>query len=114
MSAQTALQRHQNVDYDQIAMEILAEADSVDRAEDERFGDRRGDELPPELSTAQGRRGGLREAQRRHDEQRAAKRSRSRSRALSGCAKASAGSKRTTMCIAARTRLTRPIARVGG
>src|SRR5919106_7036091 len=64
--------QHQNLDYDQIAREILAEADAVDRAEDERFGDRRGDELPPELATAQGRRGWLRDAQRRLDEQRAA------------------------------------------
>ena len=64
--------QHQNLDYDQIAREILAEADAVDRAEDERFGERRGDELPPELATAQGRRGWLREAKRRLDEQRAA------------------------------------------
>jgi transposase len=64
--------QHQNLDYDQIAKQILAEADAVDRAEDERFGDRRGDELPPELSTAQGRRGWLRDAKRRLDERRAA------------------------------------------
>jgi Transposase DDE domain len=64
--------QHQNLDYDQIAKEILAEADAVDRAEDERFGERRGDELPPELSTAQGRRGWLRDAKRRLDERRAA------------------------------------------
>ena len=64
--------QHQNLDYDQIAREILAEADAVDRAEDERFGDHRGDELPPELATAQGRRGWLREAKRRLDERRAA------------------------------------------
>ena len=64
--------QHQNLDYEQIAKEILAEADAVDSAEDERFGDRRGDELPPELSTAQGRRGWLREAKRRLDERRAA------------------------------------------
>ena len=63
--------QHQNLDYDQIAREILADAGAVDRAEDERFGDRRGDELPPELATAQGRRGWLREARRRLDEQRA-------------------------------------------
>ena len=63
---------HQNRDYDQIAREILAEADRVDRDEDERFGDQRGDELPAELSTEQGRRGWLREAKRRLDEQRAA------------------------------------------
>jgi hypothetical protein len=59
-------------DYEQIAREIRAEADAVDRAEDEQFGDRRGDELPPELATAQGRRGWLREAKRRLDAERAA------------------------------------------
>jgi hypothetical protein len=64
--------QHQNLDYDAIAREILAEADAVDRAEDERFGERRGDGLPPELSTAQGRRGWLRDARRRLDERRAA------------------------------------------
>src|SRR5918994_1214539 len=58
-------------DYEQIAREILAEADSIDAAEDDQFGDARGDELPPELATAQGRRGWLREAKRRLDEQRA-------------------------------------------
>src|SRR5919202_6678076 len=58
-------------DYEQIAREILAEADAVDAEEDERFGDARGDELPPELQTAQGRRGWLREAKRRLDERRA-------------------------------------------
>src|SRR5688572_3043813 len=64
--------QHQNLDYEQIAREILAEADALDRAEDERFGDRRGDELPPELATVQGRRGWLRDAKRRLDERRAA------------------------------------------
>ncbi len=63
--------RHSNRDYEQIAREILAEADAVDREEDERYGEARGDELPPELSTAQGRRGWLREAKRRLEETRA-------------------------------------------
>src|ERR687885_503076 len=58
-------------DYEQIAREILAEADAVDAEEDERFGEAWGDELPGELSTAQGRRGWLREAKRRLDERRA-------------------------------------------
>jgi hypothetical protein len=57
--------------YEQIAAEILAEADAVDRAEDERYGEQRGDELPPEFATAQGRRGWLREAKRRLEERRA-------------------------------------------
>src|SRR3954454_1360183 len=60
-----------NRDYEQIAKEILAEAAETDRLEDEQFGDRRGNELPPEFSTAQGRRGWLREAKRRLDERRA-------------------------------------------
>jgi len=63
---------HSNSDYEQIAREILAEADAVDRAEDERDGAARGDELPPHLSTEQGRRGWLRDARRRLDERRAA------------------------------------------
>src|SRR3954451_5346991 len=58
-------------DYEQIAREILEEAAVVDAEEDERFGDARGDELPAELETAQGRRGWLREAKRRLDERRA-------------------------------------------
>src|SRR3954469_2583026 len=58
-------------DYEQIAREILAEADAVDAEEDERFGDARGDELPAELATAQGRRGWLREAKQRLAEGRA-------------------------------------------
>jgi len=57
--------QHATRTYEEIAREILAEADAVDAAEDEQFGERRGDELPPELATAQGRRGWLREAKRR-------------------------------------------------
>jgi hypothetical protein len=63
---------HATRDYEQIAREILEQAGRVDAEEDEQFGERRGDELPPELSTAQGRRGWLREAKRRLDEERAA------------------------------------------
>jgi len=58
---------HATRDYARIAAEILAEADAVDRAEDER----RGDELSPELSRSQGRRGRLRDAKRRLDERHA-------------------------------------------
>ena len=63
--------QHASRSYEEVAREILAEADAVDAAEDEQFGERRGDELPPELATAQGRRGWLREAKRRLDERRA-------------------------------------------
>jgi hypothetical protein len=53
-----------------LAKKILEEAAEIDAAEDERFGDRRGDELPPELATSQGRRGWLRDARRRLEEPR--------------------------------------------
>ena len=64
--------QHSNRDYEQIAREILAEAAETDRLEDEQFGEKRGDELPPELSTEQGRRGWLRDARRRLEAERAA------------------------------------------
>jgi transposase len=63
--------QHANHDYERLAREILEEADAVDAEEDERFGDARGDELPPELATSRGRRGWLREAKRRLEERRA-------------------------------------------
>jgi transposase len=52
------------LDFEQIAREVLAEAKAVDAAEDELYGERRGDELPPELSTSEGRKAWLREAMR--------------------------------------------------
>jgi transposase len=51
--------RDQNVDYDRIAREIIAEGRAVDEAEDEQFGDARGDQLPEELQTEEGRRAWL-------------------------------------------------------
>ena len=63
--------RDQTRTYEQLAREVLEEADQVDAAEDAEFGDRRGDELPPELVNGEGRRAWLREAKRQLDEQRA-------------------------------------------
>jgi transposase len=63
--------RDQNLDYEQTARKILEEAKAVDAAEDELYGEARGDELPPHLSTHGGRRAWLRDAKRRHDERRA-------------------------------------------
>jgi transposase len=63
---------HANRDYEQIAREILEQADAVDVQEDERFGERRGDELPPQLATSKGRRAWFREAKRQLDDRRAA------------------------------------------
>jgi len=55
----------QTLDYEQIAREILAEARATDEAEDERYGEARGDELPREVATHQGRRSWLREGKAR-------------------------------------------------
>lgn len=52
-------------DYERIAREILAEAARVDEAEDELYGEARGDELPEHLRTAEGRRAAFREAKRK-------------------------------------------------
>ena len=60
--------------YQEIAAEVLAEAAEADAAEDERYGDARGDELPEHLRSHGGRRAWLREAKRRLDAERAAKR----------------------------------------
>src|SRR4051794_40557082 len=57
-------------DYERLARECLQEAAEIDAAEDEQFGDRRGDELPSELASAQGRKKWLAEAKRRLDAQR--------------------------------------------
>ena len=55
--------QHANRDYQRIAEELLAEAERVDREEDERFGkDQRGDELPEQLRTPERRRAALRQA----------------------------------------------------
>jgi transposase len=56
--------REANLDYERIAREILAEAKATDEAEDELFGEARGDELPEELQTREGRRRWLAEAKR--------------------------------------------------
>ncbi|MGN6166797.1 MAG: transposase [Solirubrobacteraceae bacterium] len=48
--------------FEQIAREILAEHKAIDEAEDELYGDARGDELPKELQTVEGRREFFRKA----------------------------------------------------
>ena len=55
----------QNRDYRQLVREILREAEETDRREDEQFGQARGDELPEQLRTAEGRRQALADAKRR-------------------------------------------------
>ena len=56
---------HSNLDYEQLAREIIKEAGEIDAAEDELYGDARGDELPEHLQSAEGRRAALQEAKRK-------------------------------------------------
>ena len=56
----------------QLADEILAEAERQDTEEDERFGESRGDELPPNWARRENRRARVREALRQLDEKGAA------------------------------------------
>jgi transposase len=64
---------HATRSYEQIAREILDEAGRIDAAEDELYGSARGDELPEQLTTREGRRAWLREAKERLERERAAK-----------------------------------------
>ena len=54
-----------NREYQRIAREILAEAKATDEAEDELYGDARGDELPEQLRSAEGRRAFFADAKRK-------------------------------------------------
>ena len=56
---------HSNLDYEQLAREIIREAGEIDAAEDEQYGDGRGDELPEHLRSCEGRRAALAEAKRK-------------------------------------------------
>jgi transposase len=55
----------QNRSYQRLVKEILREAEETDRREDELYGDQRGDELPEQLRTPEGRRQALADAKRR-------------------------------------------------
>jgi transposase len=50
-----------NMDFERLAREVLEEAAAIDAAEDARYGDKRGDELPPELVDRSTRKRRLRE-----------------------------------------------------
>jgi transposase len=64
--------RDRNRGYESIVTEILAEAERLDREEDEQFGNARGDELPEPLRTREGRRAALAAARERIERERAA------------------------------------------
>jgi transposase len=68
-----AATHHATRSYEQIAREILEEAARIDAAEDELFGEARGDELPEGLRTSGDRRTVLREAKQALEAERAAK-----------------------------------------
>jgi transposase len=61
---------HCNLDYEQLAQEIIKEASEIDAAEDELYGDARGDELPEHLRTGEGRRAALAEAKQKLEAER--------------------------------------------
>jgi hypothetical protein len=62
-----------NRGYASIVEEILEEAEQADREEDERFGDARGDEVPEQLRTREGRRAALQAARERMQAEREAR-----------------------------------------
>jgi hypothetical protein len=47
--------REATVDYERLAREVLEQAQTIDAEEDALYGEKRGDELPPELATSNGR-----------------------------------------------------------
>jgi transposase len=63
--------REATVDYERLAREALEQAQAIDAEEDALYGERRGDELPPELATSDGRKKWLANAKRWLDDQRA-------------------------------------------
>src|SRR5437763_1101548 len=58
----------QNRCYRELVTQILREAEETDRREDELYGDARGDELPEQLRTPEGRKAALADAKRRLQE----------------------------------------------
>src|SRR5205085_10330467 len=62
--------RESTLDFGTIAREILAEAKAIDEAEDELHGDERGDELPEQLRTREGRAEFFRRARVQRDRER--------------------------------------------
>jgi transposase len=108
-----AATHHATRSYEQIAEEILAEAARIDAAEDELYGEARGDELPEGLRTSGDRRKWLREARQALEAERAAKAEPFRGAARSGWPSASAGSRRTGGSSGGSSRSTRLGTRAG-
>jgi transposase len=65
--------RDASLDYEQVARKVLEEAAELDAAEDELYGEKRGDELPDTLATRNGRRAWLKAARQQLERERAEK-----------------------------------------
>ena len=100
--------------YEEIAREILDDAAAVDAEEDERFGDARGDELPSELATGQGRQRWLRDANVASMSAAPRRPSRFRDHGRTASKRPSAAWKKSTRSSAEPTRPTRITAATGG
>jgi transposase len=92
--------------YEEIAAEVLAEAERIDAAEDERYGAARGDELPGQLASRGGRRAGCARLRSAWSANEPPRQSRSRAIAGSGLGSAATASSRTG---APSTRQTAPM-----
>ena len=57
--------RERNQEFGKIAIEIVEQVKATDEAEDEEFGEARGDELPEQLRTPEGRREFFRRARQK-------------------------------------------------
>jgi transposase len=97
--------------YEEIAAEVLAEAERVDAAEDERFGAARGDELPEQLSTRGAGGPGFGRQSSASRPRGPPTRSRFRGTGKSGLRSATAASWRTGAPSSGQTVTTRPTAR---
>jgi transposase len=101
---------HATRSYEQIAKEIVAEAGRIDRAEDELHGEARGDELPEQLASREGRRAWLRRPSSASRQSEPPSKSRFRGTARSGSSSATSAWSRTGAASAGPTGITRPIA----
>ena len=109
-----AATHHATRSYEQIAREILEEAARIDAAEDELYGEARGDELPEGLRTSGDRRKVLREAKQALDAERAARGQEDPARPQpSGWSSAGAGCARTGSLSATSSPSTPPGMRPG-
>ena len=83
-----------NYSFEQIAREVVAKTRATDEAEDEEFGEARGDELPEQLRTAEGRREFFRQAREQLRRERAEPRAGRRARGGGGARRCRCGSMR--------------------